>query len=117
MSSWTTDKDFGRSRDENEWRPHSKFDSYTTLNISWERILTECANIDFKEAEIRNPYPVRESAWFDKSKYCCFHKSHYQYTNGYIQLKDTIWESIKNGCLSEYINNGKSVQKYSPKKK
>lgn len=50
-------------------------------------ILKECAKIESKEVGIRNLYPVKESAWTDKSKYFRFHKIHYHNTNDVIHLK------------------------------
>lgn len=54
--------------------------------------MKECANIEFKKAKIRNPYPVKE----------CFYKIHIQNKNDYIHLKDAIEELIKNRRLVQY---------------
>lgn len=52
------EKDFGRSKEESECISHPKFNVYTPLNIPHERTLKECANMDFNEVGIRNPYPI-----------------------------------------------------------
>lgn len=46
-----------------------------------EKIWKQHANIEFKDADIMNPYPVREQFSIDKSKYCCFQKIHVHNTN------------------------------------
>lgn len=47
-------------------------------------------NIEFKEGDIMNPYPVREVDKTDKLKYFCFKKSHSHYTNECVHFKDAI---------------------------
>lgn len=85
------------------------------LNTSHKRILTECANAEFKEVGIGNPYLAREYSQIDILKYCCFHKIHGHNTNDYIQLKVVIETLIKKGRLFEYTKDGKRCTEESPK--
>lgn len=79
----------------------SKFSSYTPLNTSREKILKECKHW-FKEDDIINPYPIKESSRTNKSKYFHFHKSHGHNTNNCIHLKDSIKELINKEWLTEH---------------
>lgn len=72
----TIDKESEKSLEEHERIPHSKFKSYIPLNTSLKKMLKEFVNTEFKEARIRNPYPIREFSQTDRSKYYRFHKSH-----------------------------------------
>lgn len=65
-----------KSRKEHMQRARLKFDSYTPLNSSRERILMKCVNTEFKETKIRNSYMVKESFQTNSPKYFCFHKIH-----------------------------------------
>lgn len=58
--------------------------------------MKECANIEFKKVEIRNPYPVKEY----------FYKIHIHNKNDSIHLNDAIEELIKNGRLVQYSQDG-----------
>lgn len=94
--------------------------SCTPLNTSREMILTKCVNKEFNEVVVRNPYPIKESARNDKSKYACFYKSIVHKKNDCIQLKVAIDRLIKKG---DYLRTQRMIrytemiiQKKSPKK-
>lgn len=87
-----------------------QFDAYTPLNTSQDKILKECANTEFKEAKIRNPYPIMESAWTNIFIYFHFHKSRDYNANNYIQLKDAVEWMIKKWWFTEYAKDDKRGQ-------
>ncbi|XP_058741460.1 uncharacterized protein LOC131613841 [Vicia villosa] len=96
-----------RSLDTKERRgPSGRFNDYTPLNASRERILAERQNTDFKKSNIRplKSNPARPGT--DKSKYCKYHKSHGHLTEECIHLKDAIETLIKEGRLSRYTKKG-----------
>lgn len=95
----------------------SKFDVYTTLNTSREKILKKCVNMEFKESKIKNLYPSKESSETDKSKYCRFRKSYNHNTNDCIQLKDVIEGMVKKLRLEKYTRDTKRDREDSQKKK
>jgi hypothetical protein len=46
-------------------RLHGKYSEYTSLNTSRERILQECANIEFVKAKVRFDRELKESSRTD----------------------------------------------------
>ncbi|XP_058760264.1 uncharacterized protein LOC131633581 [Vicia villosa] len=96
-----------RSRDTKERRgPAGRFNDYTPLKVSREKILAECINAEFRNSNIRPPKPNPSRPGTDKSKYCKYHKSHGHLTDECIHLKDTIETLIKEGHLSKYTKRG-----------
>src|SRR3954469_13042920 len=64
-----------RSRDTKERRgPAGRFNDYTPLNASREKILADCQSTEFKKSSIRPPKPNLTRPRTDKSKYCKYHK-------------------------------------------
>ncbi|XP_058734285.1 uncharacterized protein LOC131606015 [Vicia villosa] len=101
-----------RSLDIKERRgPSGRFNDYTPLNASRERILAECQNTDFKKSNIRPPKSNPARPGTDKSKYCKYHKSHGHLTEECIHLKDAIETLIKEGRLSRYTKKGESSRR------
>ncbi|XP_058745927.1 uncharacterized protein LOC131618783 [Vicia villosa] len=96
-----------RSHDAKERRgPAGRFNDYTPLNASREKILAECKSTDFKNSSIRPPKSNPARPGTDKSKYCKYHKSHGHLTEECIHLKDAIETLIKEGRLSKYTKKG-----------
>ncbi|XP_058726190.1 uncharacterized protein LOC131597513 [Vicia villosa] len=96
-----------RSHDAKERRgPAGRFNDYTPVNASREKILAECKNTDFKNSSIRPPKSNPARPGTDKSKYCKYHKSHGHLTKECIHLKDAIETLIKEGRLSKYPKKG-----------
>ncbi|XP_058766541.1 uncharacterized protein LOC131640151 [Vicia villosa] len=96
-----------RSRDTKERRgPAGRFNDYTPLKVSREKILAECINAEFRNSNIRPPKPNPSRPGTDKSKYCKYHKSHGHLTDECIHLKDAIETLIKEGHLSKYTKRG-----------
>lgn len=54
--------DNNQPRDDGDRGPQPGFHPILPLNTSRDKIIQECENTDFKEAGMRNPYPVKESA-------------------------------------------------------
>ncbi|XP_058784380.1 uncharacterized protein LOC131659170 [Vicia villosa] len=89
-----------RSHDAKERRgPAGRFNDYTPLNASREKILAECKSTDFKNSSIRQPKSNPARPGTDKSKYYKYHKSHGHLTEECIHLKDAIETLIKEGRL------------------
>ncbi|XP_058759563.1 uncharacterized protein LOC131632862 [Vicia villosa] len=96
-----------RSHDAKERRgPAGRFNDYTPLNASREKILAECKSTKFKNSCIRPPKSNPARTGTDKSKYCKYHKSHGHLTEECIHLKDAIETLIKEGRLSKYTKKG-----------
>ena len=88
------------SKDYKESAGH--FHDYTPLTTSRERILSECANSEFKQVGVRLPRQTPSKLGTDKSKYCRFHKSHRHNTEDLIHLKDAVEILIRDGHLKQY---------------
>ncbi|XP_058763967.1 uncharacterized protein LOC131637394 [Vicia villosa] len=96
-----------RPHDAKERRgPAGRFNDYTPLNASREKILAECKSTEFKNSNIRPPKSNPTRPGTDKSKYCKYHKSHGHLTEECIHLKDAIETLIKEGHLSKYTKKG-----------
>lgn len=63
--------------------------------MSREKILQECANIEYKKAEIRNPYPMKESSITDKTKFYLLIKSHMHKTDECVHLDEICRRYLK----------------------
>src|SRR3954469_11348628 len=101
-----------RSRDAKERRgPAGRFNDYTPLKVSREKILAECINAEFRNSNIRPPKPNPTRPGTDKSKYCKYHKSQGHLTDECIHLKDAIETLIKEGHLSKYTRKGDPPKK------
>ncbi|XP_058741598.1 uncharacterized protein LOC131613981 [Vicia villosa] len=101
-----------RPRDTKEQRgPAGRFNDYTSLITSRERILTECKNTEFKNSNVRPPKPNPTRPGTDKSKYCKYHMSHGHLTDECIHLKDAIETLIKEGHLSKYTKKGETSRR------
>ncbi|XP_058757460.1 uncharacterized protein LOC131630724 [Vicia villosa] len=101
-----------RSHEAKERRgPAGRFNDYTPLNASREKILAECKSTDFKNSSIRPPKSNPTRPGTDKSKYCKYHKSHGHLTEECIHLKDAIETLIKEGRLSKYTKKGEASQR------
>ncbi|XP_058733649.1 uncharacterized protein LOC131605292 [Vicia villosa] len=95
------------SHDAKERRgPAGRFNDYTPLNASREKILAECKSTDFKNSNISPPKSNPARPGTDISKYCKYHKSHGHLTEECIHLKDAIETLIKEGRLSKYTKKG-----------
>lgn len=66
------------------------FLQHTTFNTHMERVLQECAKIEFKEARGEISQSLKESIQIDKKKYYIFNKCHKHETNECIHRKDAI---------------------------
>ncbi|XP_058767421.1 uncharacterized protein LOC131641111 [Vicia villosa] len=86
--------------------PGGRFNDYTPLNASREKILAECKSTEFKKSNIRPPKSNPTRSGTDKSKYCKYHKSHGHLTEECVHLKDAIETLIKEGHLSRYTKRG-----------
>ena len=96
----------GRPRESREHKGSSpRFHDYTPLTVSREKILTECANSEFKQANVRFPKQLPTRSNTDKTKYCRFHKSHGHNTDDCIHLKDAIEILIRDGHLKQFTKN------------
>ncbi|XP_058749147.1 uncharacterized protein LOC131622115 [Vicia villosa] len=96
-----------RPHDAKERRgPAGRFNDYTPLNASREKILAECKNTEFKNSNIKPPKSNPTRLGTDKSKYCKYHKSHGHLTDECIHLKDAIETLMKEGHLSKYTRKG-----------
>ncbi|XP_058741497.1 uncharacterized protein LOC131613876 [Vicia villosa] len=105
-----------RSHDAKERRgPTGRFNDYTPLNASREKILAECKSTDFKNSNVRplKSNPTRPGT--DKFKYCKYHKSHGHLTNECIHLKDAIETLIKEGRLSKYTKKREPSRREDPR--
>ncbi|XP_058759897.1 uncharacterized protein LOC131633202 [Vicia villosa] len=99
-------------RDTKEHRgPSGRFNDYTPLNASRERILSECKSTEFKNSNVKPPRPNPTRPGTDKSKYCKYHKSHGHLSDECIHLKDAIETLIKEGRLSKYTKKGESSRR------
>lgn len=94
-----------------------KYDRYTLLMVSCERIYEEYVNIKFWEAGIWPPYFVRETLRADRAKFRRFHKIHNQNIDECIQIKDSIEELIKRHQYDEYMKRSKWDREESPMSK
>ncbi|XP_058733604.1 uncharacterized protein LOC131605242 [Vicia villosa] len=105
-----------RSRDSKERRgPAGRFNDYTPLNASREKILAECKSTEFKNSSIWPPKSNPTRPGTDKSKYCKFHKSYGHLTDECIHLKDAIKTLIKEGRLSKYTKKGEPPRREAPR--
>src|SRR4051812_7294053 len=105
-----------RSRDMKDRRgPAGRFNDYTPLKVSREKILAECINAEFKNSNIRPPKPNPTRPGTDKSKYCKYHKSWGHLTDECIHLKDAIETLIKEGRLSKYTKKGEPPRREAPR--
>lgn len=86
---------------------YNRYDKYTLLNTSLEKIYQKRANTEFQKLGIRPLYPIRKSTRTNKSKYCRFHRGHDHSTIDCIRLKDVIEALTKRGRLSKYVKGGK----------
>ncbi|XP_058760032.1 uncharacterized protein LOC131633330 [Vicia villosa] len=99
-------------RDAKEQRgPAGRFNDYTPLIASRERILAECKSTEFKNSNVRPPKPNTTRLGTDMSKYCKYHKSHGHLTDECIHLKDAIETLIKEGRLSKYTKKGETSRR------
>lgn len=93
-------------------RPNGHFTEYTPLAMSKEKILSEIAVADLKEADVKPPKaPSRERKGVNKTKYCRFHKCHGHVTDDCIHLKDAIELLIQRGRLKQFIQNPEAERK------
>ncbi|MCH88341.1 hypothetical protein A2U01_0009225, partial [Trifolium medium] len=100
---WNDTKKDEKTREERGRRtPRGRYHEYTPLNTSREKILQECLNTEFVDAEIRPPKELRENSRTEKGKFCKYHKSAGHETEDCIQLKEAIEDLIKQGKLNEY---------------
>ncbi|XP_058767845.1 uncharacterized protein LOC131641557 [Vicia villosa] len=98
-----------RPRDTKEQRgPDGRFNDYTPLIASRERILAECKSTELKNSKVRPPKPNPTRPRTEKSKYCKYHKIHGHLTDECIHLKDAIETLIKEGRLSKYTKKGEN---------
>src|SRR3954468_9839273 len=105
-----------RSRDVKERRgPAGRFNDYTPLNASREKILNDCQNAEFKKSNIRPPKSNPTRPGTDKSKYCKYHKSHGHLTDQCIHLKDAIETLIKEGHLVRYTKREEPSRRDVPR--
>lgn len=70
------------------------------------KISQQCANINFKEVSMKNPYLVKELTKTDISNYSLFHKSCDHNINECIHLKYEIEEMIKMEQIALYTQEG-----------
>lgn len=94
-------------KDKSDLGVHGRYDKYTPLNSSREKIYQECVNTELHKGGVRNPFPIIKSYRTDKTEYFRFHEGHDQNTDDCIELKDIIKGLIKRDRLLEYINIGK----------
>ncbi|XP_058775571.1 uncharacterized protein LOC131649834 [Vicia villosa] len=105
-----------RSRDAKEHRgPSGRFNEYTPLIVSRERILSECKSTEFKNSNDKAPRPNPTRPGTEKSKYCKYHKSHGHLTDECVHLKDAIETLIKEGRLSKYTKKGEPSRREGPR--
>src|SRR3954467_6898393 len=105
-----------RSRDMKDHRgPAGRFNDYTPLNTSREKILADCQNAEFKRSNIRPPKSNPTRPGTDKSKYCKYHRSHGHLTDECINLKDAIETLIKEGHLAKYTKKGEPSRRDIPR--
>ncbi|XP_058724210.1 uncharacterized protein LOC131595762 [Vicia villosa] len=105
-----------RARDVKERRgPAGRFNDYTPLNTSREKILSDCQNAEFKKSNIRPPKSNPTRPGTDKSKYCKYHKSHGHMTDECVHLKDAIETLIKEGHLAKYTKKGEPSRRDIPR--
>ncbi|XP_058765924.1 uncharacterized protein LOC131639446 [Vicia villosa] len=101
-----------RPRDTKERRgPAGRFNDYTLLITSHERILTDCKNTEFKNSNVRPPKPNPTRPGTDKSKYRKYNRSHGHLIDECIHLKDAIETLIKEGRLSKYTKKGETSRR------
>lgn len=103
-------------KNETVYRLHVRYDKYTPLNASREKIYQRCAKIEFWKGGIKATFPIRESSWTDKTKYFRFHKRHWHVhpDEGCYSIGDKIgqfYEYVKGDREREESPNSKSPSK------
>ncbi|XP_058741220.1 uncharacterized protein LOC131613581 [Vicia villosa] len=111
----TDKKKDDKGRDPKDYKaPAGKFQEYTPLNASRERILNECANAEFQTGKVRFPKTMLARPNMDKSKFCRFHKGHGHNTEDCIHLKDAIEILIREGHLKQYAKKQEATKEAKP---
>ncbi|XP_058745895.1 uncharacterized protein LOC131618745 [Vicia villosa] len=111
----TDKKKEDKGRDLKDYKaPAGKFQEYTPLNASRERILNKCANAEFQTGKVRFPKSMPARPNVDKSKFCRFHKGHEHNTEDCIHLKDAIEILIREGHLKKYAKKQEATKEAKP---
>lgn len=80
----------------------SRFEKYTPIVLLVEQILMEIKHINL----LREPEQMKTRPHCrDKQCYCFFHRDHGHMTKDCWQLKNEIENLIRNGFLSEFVND------------
>lgn len=72
-SNLTVKKESHRRWDDSGREMLGKYNKYTPISVSREKIYQDCINTKFRKAGIQLSYSVRKASQTGKSKYCSFH--------------------------------------------